>query len=431
MNSLNNNARRSPLSSMGFLITLTTILATIAGLFFELVSYLAFLLAILGVVILSEEESLCFLMFMMPFATIFKAAPDAQSFFTYIVIFYVAWSFLKKQKMNKSFFLSFVTLLTFLVAQMCISINFLRMIKFLVNILLIYFAINTSRTEGNKKVYIYYIMGIALSSILPTLNVIPNLNKYVSTTLLGFAYEGVERFSGLYSDPNYYSVNVIICLCLIVVMHHNKQLKTFPAVALAVAMTTFAVMTISKSAFLMLLLPLLLLFYSKIKNRKYFIFAVAFTASFVLVLAILAGRVEAFNTILERFTAGDDISSLTTVRSDLWMQYLEFLYNSILALVFGVGFGAGNVGELAAHNTYIDLLYYLGIIGTAILIVILVKLATFNSTRAKKNILNCSVWVCILVMYFFLSQLLYYDWPFHIVIAIFVSKMDITKAQEG
>lgn len=417
MNSLN-NARPSILSSKGIWIAAAILLTILAGMFVGIISYAALLLAVAAIVILSDEDALCILMFLMPFATIFKASPNSQSFFTYILIFYVAWSFLKKRKINESFLISFVILLLFLAAQLTVSMNLLRTIKFVVNILFIYFALNTVRTEDNKKIYLSYIMGIAISSLIAALNLIPNLDNYVGTTELGSGYVGIERFTGLYSDPNYYSVNLIICLCLIVILHHKKQLSALPSLILAAAMVAFAIMTFSKSAFLMLFLPLFMLFYSKFKSRKYLIFAVVFTVGIILVLAIFAGKIEAFNTVISRFTASDDISSLTTGRTDIWLNYLKYLANNLLNLAFGVGFGGSLVGALGAHNTYIDLIYYLGITGSIILVALFVSVLRINKPKNKRNLLNFSAVITIAIMYFFISELFYFDWPFHIILAV-------------
>ena len=116
-----------------------------------------------------------------------------------------------------------------------------------------------------------------------------------------------------------------------------------------------------------------------------------------------------------------------STRSDIWQSYCEFFLDNPFSTLFGGGFGAQYWQRHAAHNTYIDLIYYLGIIGTVLLALVFYALIKIRKGPSKSNLLNYSVWICIVLMYFFLSELFYVDWAFHIIIAICVSKMDMTK----
>ena len=140
---------------------------------------------------------------------------------------------------------------------------------------------------------------------------------------------------------------------------------------------------------------------------------------------LFSGEIELFNGILYRITSANDISSLTTGRFDIWINYLSFLFDNLGRFLFGGGLGAEMLNKRVAHNTYIDLLYYLGILGTTLLITVFLTITSPKKNTAKLNLLNYSIWICIGVMYFFLSELFYFDCAFHIVIAIMVSKVDM------
>lgn len=413
-----NSLKRAPSKSLWAALIVSV--ATIAGTFNGVFSYVAFLLSWVAVVELSEEDALCFLTFIMPFANIFKPSAGSQSFFTYLLLFYVLWYFLKRRSVDKRFLFSFLVLIVFLFAQSLFSFHVLRIIKFLANIMFIYLAINTNMQEDNKRIYLSYIFGTLLASLTAVLNVIPNLESFIGSKNLGAAYDNVARFTGLYSDPNYYSVNLIISLCLVVVLYHKKQIGSIVALILSVSTVGFAVITFSKSAFLMLVLPLLLLLYSKIKSHRYFAFVVVLTIGIVLIINILAGKIELFDTVMARFEAGN----LTTGRVDLWMDYLDYWQRDPLGFIFGVGFDGEMVGK-AAHNTYIDIFYYLGIVGVVPLSVVFVAMTNTKSSIGRHNFLNYGVVICLVFMYFFLSELFYFDWAFHVTIAILVAKMNI------
>lgn len=429
MNEISNNIKSSSQSRKKLWLAFIVCIAIVAGTFNGIVSYLAFVLSILAIVLLTEEEALCFIMLIMPFANIFKSAPDSQSFFTYLILFYVFWYFLKKGYIHKLFLYSLALFLVFLMLQMFMSINILRTIKFVANILLIYIAVKSNTGNSNKKIFLFYIIGVALSSSIAALNVIPNLSSYIGEKESWIQSEQVFRFAGMYGDPNYYAVNLIIALCLIVILNHKKELTVIPSVCLGALMVVFVGMTMSKSAFLMLILPLLLLLYSKANKRNYLVLLCVAVAGIVFVNLLFSGKIEMFNLVLSRLTKSSDIDSLTTGRAHLWQSYFNFLMSEPITLLFGGGFGAALLESHASHNTYIDLIYYLGIIGTALLLFVFATLINIKKSKTKLNFFNYSIWICIAIMYFFLSQLFYFDWPFHIIIAIFILKMNMTQVK--
>ena len=108
------------------------------GVYFNsLFSLLALVISVIMYFYLPEDDFIAYTMFLMPFANIFKSAPEAQSFFTYLILFYVLCSLLFKGKINKSFLLVCGILITYIVIQMFISFDILRSIKFIANVFLI------------------------------------------------------------------------------------------------------------------------------------------------------------------------------------------------------------------------------------------------------------------------------------------------------
>lgn len=402
----------------------------ISGTTFPLFSYIAFFLSLGLILVLPNEHVLCFLIFIMPFANIFKASPSSQSFFTYLLFFYVLVTFFKKKKADKAFVISFMLFALFLVFQFSLSVNITRTIKFLANLLLIYCAISFKIRMNFEKVFLFYILGIVFSSLVAIFDLIPNLNSFIPFQDLGYHYDYALRFSGLYADPNYYAINVIISLCLVVILNLKKTLNSAVSILLAVFLLWFAIETISKSAFFMLVFPFAMLIYSKIKQKKYFVFAILTIGAIVLIYNIFLGKFDIFATVLKRLITDSQNNAITTGRDVIWGKYIAFFMKSGWQVIFGGGFGAGLVDGYGAHNTYIDLIYYLGIVGVVLLGIVFYTILAEKSKIHKKNFLNYSIWLCIGTMYFFLSQLFYFDWPFHIILAIFVCKLDF-NTEEG
>ncbi len=407
------------------LVTCVAFCLILLGLNNNIFSFFALALSVVMYFYLPEDDYIAYMMFLMPFANIFKIAPHSQSFFTYLLLFYVLCSLLFKGKINKQFLLLYGIMIAYIIVQMFISVDILRSIKFVANIFLIYNVLRVDAKQEGKKIFLMYIIGIISSSLVPIFNFSPRLIEYVNEKTLGGGSD-VARFAGLYGDPNYYSINVLICLCLVVILNHKKYLGTFWSVLLSIALVAFAIMTLSKSAFVMLVFPAVILLYAKVKRRKYFVALTVLLLGGVAAFYVLDGRFDFLEIILSRFTESEDINSLTTGRLELWKNYLNYFDSSTVSVLFGRGFGAELIKGMGAHNTYIDMIYYLGIFGTTVFISAIV-FSLNGKKKCRRNVLNHSVLLVVLIMYFFLSELFYFDWAFHIIIAGMVLNCDLQK----
>ncbi|MBQ8027367.1 MAG: O-antigen ligase family protein [Clostridia bacterium] len=253
----------------------------------------------------------------------------------------------------------------------------------------------------------------------------------------------VVRFSGLYSDPNYYAVGMIISLCLLIVLFHRSGMKPLSAVVFAVPIVYFLIQTYSKSAIIMIVVAIAFLVYSFCKKRNYFVVIVITAATALIAVLAFSGWIPALQTVVERFMASDtaegmDVSKLTTGRADLWQSYAKHVITNIEVGLFGEGISSSTLGAQPAHNTYLDVFYYLGCAGGSLLFLSLAAILEQSRLVAmKRNFLNYSVLICILIMYFFLSELFYFDPPFQIFLAFTVlnlpneEKADEHRLKEG
>jgi len=392
-------------------------------------SLLAFAICAVVIVAAPNQASLYMMVFLLPFSNIFKISPDAQSFFTYLLLLYVLRWIIVKQKITKRFAILWVMLIVYTACQMLSSYNILRMVKFFANFLFVYCALEEENHEYYKNVFLFYILGVVCSSAIVSLGVLPDVHSYIGEKDMFISDVNQSRFAGMYADPNYYAVNVIISLCLVVLLHHCRAMKILPALALSAALVFFAVITYSRSAFIMLLLPLVLLLYSKIKKRRYFTLAVVIVAAVVVMASALAGRIAFLEVMLSRFEDTENVNDFTTGRTEIWADYMQYLGQNPVTLFLGEGLGAALVKGKAAHNTYIDVLYHLGFVGGGLFMGLLMTLFGSVNNSNKKNLLNYGVLFAILSMYFFLSELFYFDLAFHILVAIMCVKMPLRSVR--
>lgn len=410
-----------------WILAFTIFFFSALGTFVGVMSLVGFAIFVYVVAFCNSTDTLFIMVFTVSFANIFKTSPSAQSLFTYVMLGYVAYKLVMGHSASDEFWLTFFLMVGFSAMQSLMSMNILRTIKFLANFLFIYFALEDVRGH-EKDIFLGYTVGVITGSATAWLKILPNLNKYIKSKSIGVNAVYLNRFSGIYDDPNYYVVNVIIALCLIVILFHRKELKAVPFAVISLVLMFFAIMTYSKSAFLMLIIPVLMFLYTNSKNGRYFLQIACFAGLFLFALYTVAGKIDFLSAVIHRLKSAENINQLTTGRFSLWQKYMNHIAKSVLHLFVGNGYGAKFVGGKAAHNTYIDMLYYLGLVGIFLMLrLIYVTAKDFQKKAFVRSFLNYSIIIVMLIMYFFLSELFYFDMPFHILLAIMVFNMDLQR----
>lgn len=404
------------------------------GTYRNVFSLAAFLICVLMLVFCDRETNLLQIFFIMPMANIFKLSPGVQSFFTIIIIAYVVLHLVLPRKAT---FIVALFAVYVLVGQLLMgSFNLSRTIKLICNLLFLSSTLNGDVKIGHKETFLSYIVGNIVASVFGTMNSSTfKIESYIGVKELeegaGFG-EDIIRFAGLYADPNYYTIGLIISLCLIVVLLFRKEINPVLAAAGGAAMVYFLIKTYSKSAIIMLVAVLCFLLYSFVLKKNYFMLIVFSVAALTVGILALTGKIEIFDIIFARITdAGSaefDINEVTTGRFDLWITYVKYLIKNIRVALLGEGISSEILGSHAAHNTYIDIFYYLGVVGGALLFASLKSISEQSRhIIVKHNIMNYSVLICIAIMYFFLSELFYFDPPFHIFLGFMVLNLPLNK----
>lgn len=380
----------------------------------SLYTYMALALSACCVIFYNEQDSLCVLFFCMSFAFVFKGAGGGTSFFTMLTLLYVLWNMVRMRMFYSV--LGGIILLVEYVAVVHLGnkmMQLTQLLKFVTNFLFLYVAVQNVDLNHPRELFLTYVLGVLFSSCLKLSGAFPNIPLYT--------VEPVEfgRFTGMQQDPNYYGVNLIISLCLVVILYHRKELPSWLALVLVGTFVWFCSQTASKMVFLMLIFPTVFFMYSNFQNRRFWLQLVFVGLVVTMVVAVLQGKIEAFNAVLRRFGATDDAGSLTTGRSDKWQEYLDYIFGNAQVALFGEGLNApySLASDAVPHNTYIDFLYHLGVIGTLGLVCVLKQIFGMMLKPVKRNLLNGSVAVCMLIMWFGLSELTYFDFPFHLMLA--------------
>lgn len=395
----------------------------------------AFVLCCYAMFFMENSYFLSLLFLIMPMASIFKLTPGTTSLFTYLELLYVLWHIVRNRfkisvgELLAMFFLGYIVI----TGSLYTSLSITRTLKIVINLMIIRYVTDFDPEKHHKTVFFCFYLGIVASSLirLADSSFFP-IVEYVAEHSEKFMGVMKARFSGLYSDPNYYSVNVIIAMCLLIALYRRRELSFSTAVWLNVPLVIFVGMTGSKSSFLMLMLPILLIFYVSVKNHNYWALLFCILGIGILAVLVFSGEIEMFNYVLLRLrNTTSSLDAFTTGRTEIWREYFRFLKKRPLWLLFGTGSSIFLLDGTGAHNTYVDLLYQFGIIGTAMYLSTMVCCIGNRKKRIKKSVINYSVWITVLVMYVFLSELLYIDLPFHVSLACWVYSLKMQKTKQN
>ena len=321
-------------------------------------------------IISNSGHCISFLFFLLPFAPILKLDVNGMSFYTVLFFLVILKLTVKIHKISVRLFIS-LAILSFYSLVLSEFSEITTIITMASGILLLYYLRNEKvHTDINMTVIVYSV-GIVLSSIMALLKeMLPVIDLFVTDSKQNTEY--ASRFSGLHGNPNYYTLDIIVVMSAIVVfLYNNRNTKThtFFFVILAV----FGLMSISKSFLLALIVLILCWLAVSLKQglRKTIKLLAVCAAGAVTVYYFAYDYINAYMYRLMQDRTGT-LDAITTGRSEIWIGYIEEILNNVKILFFGNGLKTiSEIVGMATHNTYIELLYSLGIFGAIIFLLTL------------------------------------------------------------
>lgn len=285
------------------------------------------------------------------FALMFQAG--SYMLYEFLCIVFMCRVFIT-EKFVRSFLL-FWFVIYFITHIISSSVTVVNIIPILYIITLIFACVSYNDQYDNCVVM--YLLGVFVSSLLGFLKPLSShLIELLSEDFVeGMNVDFIVRFSGLSYDPNFYTICVIISIMLLL---FSRYKNTWLALLLASVYICLGMITYSKSYILSIVVIFLLYFLDGRENVSKKVF-------FFLALGYLVSA-SFFDEIVfvfkERFTESSNFNELTTGRDELWILYCEQIADSFETLFFGHGIST-LLGDKAAHNTFIQILFSFGILG--------------------------------------------------------------------
>lgn len=327
-----------------------------------------------------QGVSLPVLMFFLPFAPLLKFGQGSISFFTLaLLIVYLVYAVTGSRNIKIYHLIPAlcIIVLTIIVKTMLGYSFDNSYILFSVALLLVPFV--SRETDGKYDFYwitVFFVLGITVAAITSQYLVLfPNIAGYIET----FDLFGAVRHAGYYGDPNFYSAHITVALAGIMVLSFSKlsKSKLVSLIIMSAILLYCGLLSVSKSfvliticLFLMWLLALMF-HKGKISGKITILFMTSIGIMFLLSSTVFT---DGINMVVERFARDDNLSDFTTGRLDIWMNYMHEFESNLGLLLFGKGYSHVLVGGRAAHNTIIQIVFQLGIIGSVFMIVWIVCL---------------------------------------------------------
>lgn len=354
------------------------------------------------------ETAVAFMFYLLPFANVFKFGQGSTSIFTYIQLIVILKLLLFNQQIGRRFTYAWLLLAAWQAVGSQLQV--LVLIKQMIVPMTVYMVLENCRIDTVRMTKSLAI-GLLLSSLIGQAKAfIPALGEFL-VDVRAYEVSGLaDRFTGLIGDPNHYSsISILVTVGLICQLFNGKLSRKWLIVAGILIM--FGLNTVSKSYFLMLCVVAVLVLLMCVKKKKYNWFGAGVVTILLILILVAAGSIDVFNSMLQRLTNTTDI---TTGRLGIWIMYLRELFSEPVRLMFGHGIAAEILGKVA-HNSYIDLIFYYGLVGS---FVYLYPLFLILSRKTSSDLFHIAPLICFLMLAFFLSYLMYYDLAFILIYVI-------------
>lgn len=333
------------------------------------------------------------ILFFLPFAPLLKFRPGTISFFTIaLLLVYGIYTVTGSRRVKV---LHLIPALLLVVMTLIVKTAYGHdldnsYILFAITLMLVPF-ITRELDEGYDFYWltVCFALGICLAAITAQyLTVFPTISRYIDVNVnLGFA-----RRSGYNGDPNFYSAHITTALSgiLVLLLNETKRSKLFVLAALACLLLYCGLMSVSKS-FLLISVCLLLLWVltlllqrGKVSVKVTLIVTLVVAGGFLLSSTVFT---DMLNTTFSRFSQDANLSDFTTGRTEVWARYIQAMLEDVRLLLFGQGYSDVIIGEKPTHNTLLEGLFQLGLIGCALLSLWMVHFfqTLLNGARLQRN----------------------------------------------
>ena len=195
---------------------------------------------------------------------------------------------------------------------------------------------------------------------------------------------------------------LITAMALLTKLKDSGRIRWLAFLAGILLCAAFGVLTYSKSFFLIFILLVAVYPLWQFWNKRVFR-GIFMTAAILIVGSILLfSEGSPFAVVLSRFANAANISDLTTGRTDVFLRYYRAITENIGSIFLGKGLAQGNLG-LDPHNLFLEITYYLGVVGLILVVAYYISLIHAIDVNLKKQNIIARYVVLLMVLMFHMT----------------------------
>lgn len=335
-----------------------------------------------------ESTFLPMMLFYLPWSPIMKLHYGDYTFYTLGFLLFFCYLLLRKElferkailRLRNLLLISLITINTMIV-KLVVGYDFsLSYGVFLVMLVFIptYFHLYRSQLSFEECI-IFFSVGIMTASFSSEILMdYPHMLRFIEIS--SQEARGLTRLSGFYGDANYYAAHILTAICGLLILLVNK--RYYERMLLFVCIITLVYLgflSVSKMFILVLGTAVGIWLLSVLMQKGRAMTKISILLTFAVGVVFIV-TFPLFDNLMQmyliRFRIVSDISSFTTGRSDILQDYFFYLINHPFALLFGQGMTQVYAEEIiyAAHNTLVQVIYQLGIMGSLLIVIWMIQL---------------------------------------------------------
>ena len=346
-----------------------------------------------------KGKVLYFLCFFIPWAPLMKFEPGTMSFYTIGLIGACLLTWIWHRMSTKTYIVPAMALIMMLFAVRMyygygIDNSF---IMFCIMLLLIpIVGLDMHRTCDFYHLNLFYSVGIIIAALSAYYLVrYPSIAGFIDV----YSWNEITRYSGYYEDANFYSAQIAAALAGLLVIMITFRKRMLESIVLSVVLLYCGLLSASKAFVITAVIVVLLWILQVLSLRGNMSYKVTVIMGIAIIaIGIIASNAfeSVFKVIAIRFSNNENVSDLTTGRSDTWLNYIDYWESSPGSLLFGKGYTSVIVGRYSTHNTIFQSVFQFGLVGLPFFIVWLVKL--FQITMRKIKIKQSHYLLCLILV---------------------------------
>lgn len=390
-----------------FLKCLILSLGLLISLFWGPFAYVVLVMACVFAGFQCNGRSLYYIVFLMPLMQIFRNKPSDSYFLIYLSVFVIALlgvklliDIIKKKKKINWFFTIMFVLVALYISMPFQNFGLRYWGSLMLGVLLVFVGYYYKDDMCFKELAFVFALSVFMTAFFEVFRNITRLND-----LVGLAYSYGVKLSGASINPNVLMGESMLALGLLIVLYLGGQINLlfYP---MLVIYPTITLLTVSKVGLMDLVIVgalfLIVLFVKGISKKtikknllRTVVCVLLIACSFLICLNQVKSLFNRFSDVTDnkenisedvgRDTTNDSVINIgdktfnltefTTGRFDIWKSYLKKIFDSPKSALFGYGVGAPFIGEWQGrkdwqpHNTIIQGLYYVGIVGLLLMVV--------------------------------------------------------------